>query len=74
MKRLVRPNERSKTENEFTKPDTAEFMAKIRYSGPNEIVTIPKKISRELGIQLGDVVFIQIKKTGDEIGKVDKEI
>ena len=74
MKRLVRPNERSKTENEYAMPDTAEFTAKIRYSGPNEIVTIPKKVSRELGIKLGDMVIIQIKKTGDEIGKVDKEI
>lgn len=72
MKRLVRPNERSKTENEYAKPDKAEFMAKIRYSGPNEIVTIPKKVSRELGIKLGDTVIIHIKKTGDEIGKTDK--
>lgn len=40
------------------------FKARVRYSGASYIVTIPKKIARELEIELGDRIDIQIRKEG----------
>ncbi len=40
-----------------------EFKAKVRYLASSQIITIPAKISRELGLRLGDIIHVEIKKT-----------
>jgi len=42
-----------------TKPDELQAVAKVVYDGR---VTIPKKIRRALGIEIGDEVILQIRK------------
>jgi len=38
------------------------FEARVRYMASSQIVTIPVKIVRELGLELGDRVIIRIMK------------
>ena len=49
-------------EYEDGKKCSKNFETNIRYSGTATIVTIPVKIVRELGLELGDRVIIQIRK------------
>lgn len=39
--------------------DPFPFKAKVHYLASNRIVTIPSKVTRELGLNLGDVVIIR---------------
>ena len=51
----------------YIKPDKAEFKAMVRYIAADEVVTIPRKVSRELGIRLGDMVKIRLRKTMEKV-------
>ena len=69
----MRPENRSETENNSREIDTIEFRALVRYIGPQDVFTIPKKVSREIGIKLGDIVKIQIRKTR-EVDRLSREL
>jgi len=51
----------SETYNQSQKTGTTEFKAMVRYIAANEVVTIPKKVSRKIGLKLGDIVKIKIR-------------
>jgi len=45
------------------------FRARVRYLGASYIVTIPKRVAKELGLELGEEVDIEIRK--EKRGEVD---
>jgi len=38
------------------------FKAKIRYLASSHIITIPARVCRDLGLRLGDMVIVEIKR------------
>jgi hypothetical protein len=43
-------------------PGSREFKARIRYLASSLIVTIPARVAREMGLRLGDMVVIMLRK------------
>lgn len=63
MRDLEFPLQLKPFEEEYNERYSESFEANVRYLASSLIVTIPVKVTRELGIKLGDRVLINIQKS-----------
>jgi len=61
--KLLPPPMRKEKGEKVARETGITFRARVRYLACSQIITIPKKVSRELGLRLGDTIYVEIKRT-----------